>query len=345
MPTLAELAALTGGAVEGRGDLAVTGVAAVDDAGPGTITFVTDDRFLSRLASSRASAVLIGPGRDRAGKDAIVHPQPLAALPALLAAFAPAAAPGWPEPVHPSAVVHRSAKLAPGVRVGPCAVVEADVSVGEGSVIGPLVFVGAGARIGKACRVDPLAAIASRTSIGDRVIIHSGAVLGGDGFGFLPARPLPVKIPQIGRVVVEDDVEIGAASTVDRATVGETVLKRGAKLDDQVHVAHNCVIGEGVLIAGQVGFSGSVTVGRDSLIGGQVGIAQHVTLGDGVQIGAKSGIHRDAKPGEKLFGNPAREAGAALKLAAEVARLPRLVARVRELERRLRALEEKGGGG
>ncbi|MEK7475606.1 MAG: UDP-3-O-(3-hydroxymyristoyl)glucosamine N-acyltransferase [Candidatus Coatesbacteria bacterium] len=339
MPTLAELAALTGGAVDGRGDLVVTGVAAVEDAGPGTITFVTDDRFLPKLAACGASAVLLGPGRDRAGKDAIVHPQPMAALPRLLAAFAPEAPLSWPDPVHATAAVHPTARIAAGARVGPHAVIEAGVEVGEGTVVGPLVFVGWGSRIGKGCRLDPFTAVGARTSIGDRVIVHSGCVIAGDGFGFLPVPGVPVKIPQIGRVVIEDDVEIGAATTVDRATVGETVIRRGAKLDDQVHVAHNCVIGEGALLAGQVGFGGSVTVGKGVMFGGQVGVAPHLTLGDGAQLGAKSGVHRDVKPGEKIFGNPARPAGEAIRLNAEVARLPKLVARVRDLERRIRALE------
>jgi UDP-3-O-[3-hydroxymyristoyl] glucosamine N-acyltransferase len=345
MPTLAELAALTGGSVEGRGDLAITGVAAIEDAAEGTITFVTEDRNLRKLASSKASAVLIGPGRDRAGKAAIVHPQPLAALPRLLAAFVPAEPPGWDAAIHPSAVIHPSAKIAPGARVGPHAVIEAGVEIGAGTSVGPLSFVGWGTRMGKNCRIDALVAIGSRTSIGDRVIIHSCTILGCDGFGFLPVPGVPVKIPQIGRVVIEDDVEIGSGTTVDRATVGTTLIKRGAKLDDQVHVAHNCVIGEGSLLAGQVGFGGSVTVGKGVMMGGQVGVGPHLIVGDGVQIGAKSGVHRDSEPGQKLYGNPAREASEAMRLNAEVARLPRLVARVRELERRLRAMEDRLAGG
>ncbi len=345
MPTLGELAALVGGSVQGSKDLTVDGVATVEDAKPGQLTFVTDDKYLSLLESSRATAVLIAPGKPTHGKAAVLHPNPLAALPVLLARFAPAAPAAPQELIDRTAWIHPTARLGAGAQVGPYAVIEAGVTVGDRAQIGPLCVVAWGSRIGKETRLAPLVAIGERTVIGDRVLIHAGTVLGADGFGFLPGQNGPEKIPQIGRVVVEDEVEIGANCTIDRATVGDTVIQRAAKLDDQVHVAHNCVIGEGTLVAGQAAFSGSVKVGRGCLIGGQAGVGDHVTLGNGVQVAGGAGVHRDTSDGEKLFGYPARPAREALKLNAAVARLPKLLARIRELEKRVAELEQRGSQG
>jgi len=342
MPSLGELAEMVGGAVEGP-SIDVTGLASLEDAGPGDLTFVTDERRLSLLAASHAAAVLLGQGKDRHGKPAIVVRNPQAALVALLAHFEPLP-PSNPTVPGPGSFIHPNAIIGQHVRIGPCAVIEDGAEVGEGTEIGALAHVGWNARIGRNCRIFPLVSIGSRTTVGDRVIIHSGAVLGADGFGFLPGPDGLRKVPQIGRVVIEDDVEIGANSTIDRATVGATRLRRGVKLDDQVHVAHNCDVGAGTLIAGQVGVAGSAIIGKGCVFGGQSGVADHVILGDNVQVGAKSGVHRDAAAGEKLFGYPARPAREAIRLAGEVARLPKLVERVRELEVRIAEMERKSGG-
>jgi UDP-3-O-[3-hydroxymyristoyl] glucosamine N-acyltransferase len=342
MPSLAELAELVGGTFEGP-SVDITGIASLEDAEPGDITFVTDEARLPLLEKSRAGAVLLASGRNPHGKPAIFVRVPPMALVVLLAHFEPEP-PSAPEGVAPGASIHPNAVVGKHVRIGPGAVVESGASIGDGSEIGPLAHIGWDAKVGMYCRIAPLASIGSRCTLGDNVIVHSGAVIGADGFGFIPGPDGPKKVPQIGRVVVEDDVEIGANCTVDRATVGATFLRRRVKLDDQVHIAHNCDIGEGTLMAGQVGISGSVKVGKACVFGGQSGVADHVTLGDNVQVGAKSGVHRDAPAGEKLFGYPARPAREAIRLSGEVSRLPRLVERVRELEARIGELEKKSGG-
>ena len=344
MPTLAELAALLGGTLDGPPDLTVNGVGAVDRAGPGELTFITDARHLPGLKSSRAAAVLLPLGADAGGLPAVRVANPGQVLPLLLRRFAPVPPPVAAERIDPSARIHSTARVAADARIGAYAVIDAGVEIGAGSDIGALCAIGWGARLGAGCRLMPLVVVGERCVLGDRVLVHSGAVLGADGFGFLPASggEVPMKVPQIGRVVVEDDVEIGANCTVDRATLGETTLRRGVKLDDQVHIAHNCEIGAGTVIAGQTGVSGSVTIGRGCRIGGQVGIADHLVIGDGASIGAQSGLHKDVPAGGMVFGSPARPGREAFKLNAEVARLPKLLARVRELERRLADLERKG---
>lgn len=343
MPTLAELAALTGGTVEGSAGLAVSGIASVEDAVEGQITFITSPKFLEQLGSSRASAVLIGPGLDCHGKPAIRVPNPSSALVILLGRFAPVP-PAPARPVDPSAWIHPTAKIAPGAVIGPHAVIDAQAEVGEGTVIGALCYVGWQTRIGRGCRLFPLVSVGERITIGDGVIIHSGSVLGGDGFGFTPGPAGVTKIPQIGTVIIGDDVEIGANCTVDRAMAGATIIRSGAKLDDQVHIAHNCVIGEQTLVAAQVGMAGTAVIGRGVLFGGQGGVGDHVKIGDGARIGAGAGIHKDVPPGVDMFGHPARPAREAMKSLADVLRIPRMLERIKALEARIAELEKKPGG-
>jgi len=343
MPTLAELAALTGGKVEGPATLPLDGIAPVADATERQITFITNDRFIPLLEKSRAGAVLIGPGRNAQGKPALVVPNPGVALIVLLNRFAPVA-PAPAAGIHPSATVDKSAKLGNGVVVGAGAVVEAEVELGEGTRVGALCHIGWKVRAGKNCRFDPMVSIHERTEIGNNVVIFSGTVIGADGFGYVPGPQGVVKIPQIGRVVIEDDVEIGANSCVDRAMAGVTLIKRGVKIDNQVQIAHNDVIGENVVIAGQCGLAGSITVGRNAIIGGKVGIVDHVDIGEGAIIAALSGVHNNVPAHMTVYGYPAREAKEGLKLYAELARLPHLVKRVRAMEARLAELEKKAKG-
>jgi UDP-3-O-[3-hydroxymyristoyl] glucosamine N-acyltransferase len=342
MPTLAELAALTGGTVEGSASLEVNGIASVEDAAAGQLTFITSPKFLEKLGASRASAVLIGPGLDTKGKPAIRVPNASAALVILLGRFAPVP-PAPAKPVDPSAWIHPTAKVAPGAVIGPNAVVDAEAEIGEGSVVGALSYVGWQARIGKGCRIFPLVALGERVTVGNGVIIHSGTVLGGDGFGFTPGPAGVTKIPQIGTVVIEDAVEIGANCTIDRAMAGATIIRKGAKLDDQVHIAHNCVVGEQALVAAQVGMAGTAVIGRGVMFGGQVGVGDHVTIGDGARIAGGAGVHKDVPPGVDMFGYPARPAREAMKSLADVMRIPKMNERIRALEARIAELEKNRG--
>ena len=346
MPTLAELAALTGGTIEGPANLEVSGIATIEDAIEGHLTFITNPKFVDKIAGSRASAVLIGVGLDSHGKPAIRVPNPASALVILLGRFSPV--PPVPvKAVDPSAWIHPTAKISPGAFIGPNAVIDAGAEVGEGSIIGALTYIGWKTRIGKGCRLYPQVTVGERISIGNGVIIHSGAVLGADGFGFTPGPAGVTKIPQIGTVIIGDDVEIGANATIDRAMAGATVIKRGAKLDNQVHIAHNCVIGEESLIAAQVGIAGTAEIGRGVMFGGQVGVGDHVKIGDGARIAGGSGIHKDVAPGVDMFGYPARPAREAMKSLADVIRIPKILERMKALEARIKEMEnrlrEKGG--
>lgn len=341
MPTLAEIAALLNGTVEGDGTVVVTGISALESSGPEHITFLTDEKYLPKLADCRAGAVLLGPSVPAQGRPAVRVPDPKAALPVLIVRFAPVRPAQGRPAVDPTAIIHPSAKLGRDVKIGAYTIVESGVAIGDGTEIGPLCFVGWGSEIGSAGRIMPLVAIGERTVIGDRALIHSGTELGSDGFGFLPGPKGLVKIPQIGRVVVGDDVEMGGNCTVDRGMVGDTVIGRGVKMDNQVHVAHNVTIGENTAVAGQVGLAGTARVGAWCQFGGQVGVGDHVTLGNRVRVGAKSGVHRDVADGEEIFGYPARPAREAFKLTAELSRLPRLVEKIRKLEARLAALERR----
>jgi UDP-3-O-[3-hydroxymyristoyl] glucosamine N-acyltransferase len=311
--TLAELAARHGGAVVGDGSRRLLAVAPLLTAGPNDLAPLTHPRYLSDLGASRAGAVLTDETLcERVqGRDAWVHPSPRVALAALLAALPPArpkrerAATG--ELVHPSAVVSGEARLGPGVRVGALAVVEAGAAIGEGTELGARCFVDEDVRLGSGCVVGPSASLLAGSIVGDRVRIGAGAVVGAEGFGFVPGDGdgLPMRVPQRGIVVIEDDVELGACSVVARATIGETVLRRGVKIDSLVQIGHNVEVGAGTMIAAQSGLAGSVRVGEAVLMGGQVGVADHIAIGSEARLAAKSGVTADVSAGDTVAGYPA----------------------------------------
>ena len=244
--------------------------------------------------------------------------------------------PHLPEGVHPGAWVHPSARIAPDVRVGPGVWIGPEVEIGEGTWIFPHVYVGDGVRIGRDCRIYPHVTLYPGTVLGDRVILHAGSVIGSDGFGYVLEETPPKKIPQIGRVVIEDDVEIGANTTVDRATLGETRIRRGAKIDNLVQIAHNVEVGEHTVIAAQTGIAGSSRVGRRVILAGQVGIADHVRVGDGAIVTAATGVSKDVSPGEVVSSGfhalPRREH---LRLQALYRRLPEIWSRLKALEKQV----------
>jgi UDP-3-O-[3-hydroxymyristoyl] glucosamine N-acyltransferase len=249
--------------------------------------------------------------------------------------------PAAPTPgIHPSAVVARDATVAPTACVGPLCVIGPRASIGPGSWLEAQVFVGTGVRVGAECRVHAQVSLREGTLVGDRVILHSGAVLGADGFGYARDGARRVKIPQVGRVVVEDEVEIGANTTIDRATLGETRVGRGTKIDNLVQVAHNVVIGPDAVIVA----AGSARVGARAVLAGQVGVVDHVGIGDDAVVGAQSGVKRDVPDRAIVLGSPAVPHTDAKRQLAAVATLPDLRKKVRDLEARLRALEAGRAG-
>ncbi|HSE92267.1 MAG TPA: UDP-3-O-(3-hydroxymyristoyl)glucosamine N-acyltransferase [Methylomirabilota bacterium] len=343
--TLGELAAALGLTLEGDAMRSVTGVAALEAAGPDDITFVTDARHRDSALASRAGAFLAPPDLVGLPGPVLRATAPRLVLADLLAMFHPPAA--APPGVAPSAIIGAGARVAATASVGAFAVVEAGAVIGERVRVHALAYVGAGAEIGEDSVLHPHVVVRERVRIGRRVIVHAGAVLGADGFGYAFDGARHRKIPQVGGVRIEDDVEIGANTTIDRATLGETVVRRGTKIDNLVMVAHNVDIGEDCIVAAQSGIAGSSRIGRGVIMLGQAGVADHVTIGEGAILAAKTGVSQDVPAGEKVFGTWARPIVQARRIWIAEADLPEMVRRVRTLERRLADLEarlEKEGG-
>ncbi len=338
---LGELAERLGCRLEGDGGLEISAVRGLEDAGPRDLSFVAHERYLTRLPSSAAGAVILAEGWPPVDRPALRTPNPVLAFARALTLFhpLPTPAPG----IHPTAVVAPDARVAPDASVGPLTVLGPGVRVGAGTILDAHVTVGAGVQIGEGCRIFPQVVLRDGGLLGDRVIVHSGAVIGADGFGFARDGHRYVKIPQVGRVVIEDDVEIGANVTIDRATLGETRIGRGTKIDNLVQIAHNVRIGADTVIVAQVGISGSSRVGSRVTLAGQVGVVDHVEIGDDVIVGAQAGVTKDIPPGSVVLGSPAIPHGEFKRQVAAVARLPEMRKLLRALEERLAALEARLG--
>lgn len=324
-----------GGEVEGRGDRTLTDVAPVEDAGASDLTFVVDDRYAVALADSGAGAALVPPDLELApGDTALIRVgNPRAAFGRLTRRFHPE--PSAPAGVHPTAVLGPDVRLGAEVWIGPYAVIEADVEIGAGTRIGPQSVVEAGARIGDGCEIGNGCSILGPVRMGDRVRVLTGARLGTEGFGYAEEAQGAVHFPQVGGLVIHDDVEIGANATVDRGALGNTVIGARTKIDNLVHIGHNVRIGADCMIVAQVGIAGSVEVGEGVQMAGQAGIAGHLTIGDGARIAAQAGVIGDVPEDATYSGYPARPHRKALRASAALFQLPDLIRRVRELEERL----------
>jgi UDP-3-O-[3-hydroxymyristoyl] glucosamine N-acyltransferase len=331
---LGEVAEALGRAVEGDPSFVVRGVAPIAGAGPGDLTFARSPAYAGALAASRAGAVIAPVALDTGRRPTVRSPRPdldFARAVKLLVECEPPA-PG----IHPTAVVAPDARVDPSAHVGPLAVIGARSIVGARSTIHPRAVLYRDVRVGADCVVHAGCVLREDVVLGDRVVLHPGVALGTDGFGYtLDEAGRPVKIPQIGRVIVADDVEVGANATIDRATLGETRIGRNAKIDNLVVVAHNCDVGEDVLVAAQSGLAGSTRVGRGSILMGQTASSGHLTIGAGSFLGARAAVHRDLAPGSRVWGTPALEERRWHKSVAAFARLPDVLRRLRALERRL----------
>lgn len=331
MYALAEIADRLGGELHGSGELRVSGLGPYDAAEPGQLVVAFDERALSEVEAGKAAAVVVPAGLDsRLPHVAVEHPKQ--ALHALLGLFEPP--PMTYSGVHPRAEVHASARLGADCTVGPFAVVEEGAAVGDRCRIGPHSVVGAGARLGDDVLLHAHVTLYAGVRLGDRVVIHSGSAVGGNGYGIKMVDGRLRRIPQIGSVVLEDDVEIGCNCCVDRSTLGFTRLGAGTKLDNLVQVAHNCRLGENCILAGQVGIAGSSTVGDNVVMGGQSGVADHVTIGDGVQMGAQSGTIRDLPAGAEVMGTLPLPVKTFMQVQLLLPRLRELFRRVDKLEGR-----------
>ncbi|MDH7516315.1 MAG: UDP-3-O-(3-hydroxymyristoyl)glucosamine N-acyltransferase [Bacteroidota bacterium] len=340
--TTRELAAHLGGFLTGPGDRIVRSVAPIETAGPGEVTFLANRKYERFLETTRAGAIILDMRTHFEREDiAVIRvDDPYLGFARALRLFHPDTRPEG-RTVHPSAVVHPTAVLGENIMIGATSVIAEGASVGDGTTIGAGVVIGDGVVIGKDCRIHPNVTILAGTRIGDRVVIHAGTTIGSDGFGFAPVEGRYEKIPQVGSVIIEDDVEIGANCAIDRGALSDTVIRRGAKLDNLIQIAHNVVIGEHTIIAAQSGVSGSTIVGNHVVIAGQVGIVGHIEIGDGVTVGAQSGVSKSLHGAGKIFrGSPANELHEELRQEAAMRRLPGLIRSVEELETRLRMLEE-----
>jgi UDP-3-O-[3-hydroxymyristoyl] glucosamine N-acyltransferase len=337
--TLGELAALLGGELQGPADLYIEGIAPIDQATPREITFITQRRFARLADQSRAAAFIVSQEYARLARPLIIVAHPYLAYARVAALFAP--------PVRRWSGISDLAYLGP------------DVALGQEVSIAPLVFIGAGVRLGDrvtimpGCVINdevrigadtliyPNVTIGERCTVGERCIIHSGTVIGSDGFGFVPQDTGHVKIPQLGTVVIEDDVEIGANCTIDRGALGATRVGRGVKTDNLVHLAHNVEVGEYSVIVAQVGVSGSTKLGKKVTLAGQVGVTGHIELGDGVQVTAQSGVYHSVLPGQTLSGSPARPHWEWLKIMGHLPKLPDLYKRLKQLEQKVSELSAR----
>lgn len=335
VPTAGELAGLVGGRLTGNPETPVSGFASLEHAGGGDVTFAAGASWRARAKDTDAAVVVTDEPVEGLKGAQIIVPDPNLAFARIVEAMGRERARGSPG-IHPSAVVDPGAGVHPEAAVRACAVVEAGASVGARSVIGAGAYVGHGTVVGEDCMLHPRAVLMHDVRLGDRVTVHSGAVIGADGFGYAPTpEGTHQKIPQVGTVVLEDDVEIGANSCVDRARFDATRIRKGTKIDDLVMVAHNVQVGEHCLLAAQSGIAGSTRLDGHVVLGGHVGVAGHIRLGEGAQVGAYSGVGKDLPAGQAYVGIPAVPLKEGLRIRALSLKLPGLWKRIQALEARL----------
>ncbi|NOY14185.1 MAG: UDP-3-O-(3-hydroxymyristoyl)glucosamine N-acyltransferase [Deltaproteobacteria bacterium] len=334
---LKQLAELIGADLRGNPDLVIHRVYPIDQAQAGDITFVANPKYLSKLETCQASAVIVAPGVDAPGLNLLIAANPYLAFAKILTFLQGPAESG--KGVMPGALVADSADLADSVTVYPGAVVGENVKIGAGTILHPGVVVYADAVIGSDCLLHAGAIVREGCRLGSRVILQPAAVIGADGFGFAPDGAGYYKIPQVGIVVLEDDVEIGACSCVDRAALGETRIGRGTKLDNLVQIGHNAEIGEDSILVSQSGIAGSSRIGRHCTFGGQSAVAGHVTIGDNVTIGARGGASGNVEPNQVLSGLPLLPHKQWLRMSMTLPKLPEMRKELQQLKKRLAELE------
>jgi UDP-3-O-[3-hydroxymyristoyl] glucosamine N-acyltransferase len=337
--TLGELAALLGGELKGPADLAIWGINSIDQASPGEITFITQRRFARLAEQSRAAAFIVSGEYAGLPRPLIIVDHPYLAYAKVAALFAP---PVRRQPgISDLACLGRDVGLGQEISIAPLVFIGDGAHLGDRVTIMPGCVIGDEVTIGADSLVYPNVTILERCTVGARCIIHSGTVIGSDGFGFVPGPAGHVKIPQMGVVVIEDDVEIGANCTIDRGALGATRVGRGVKIDNLVHLAHNVEVGEYSFLVAQVGVSGSTKLGKRVSLAGQVGLAGHIELGDGVQVGAQSGVNHSIASGQTVSGSPARPHREWLHLMGHLPKLPEIYQRLKHLEQQVSELSAR----
>ena len=338
--TLKELADYVGGEVAGDGNIKIKGVMTIDEASEGYITFVSNKKYIKKLEQTGASAIITSPDIVTENKNLLVTKNPYLAFAKVVDLMMN------PEEVYPctvddSARVSDSAEIASSVTVYPFVFIGENAKVADKVVLYPGVYVGDDCRIGKDTIIHPNSVLHKGTIIGERVVIHSNVVLGCSGYGYAPDGKTYYKIPQIGITVIEDDVDIGANTTINRAVLGETRIRRGTKIDSEVMIAHNVEIGEDVLVTSQVGIAGSVQIGNNVILAGGSGIAGHIKVGDNVKVGGWTGVTKDLPSGGTFLGTPAIEIERMRKCYMIIQRLPEMRETVKDLQRKIKQLEKQ----
>jgi len=338
--TLKELADYVGGEVVGDENIKIKGVMTIDEATEGYITFVSNKKYIKKLGLTGASAILVSPGMEAEGKNLLITKNPYLAFAKVVDLMMN------PEKVYSgtvddSASVSDSSEIASNVTVYPFAFIGENAKVADNVVLYPGVYVGDDCQIGKDTIIHPNTVLHKGTIIGERVVIHSNSVIGCSGYGYAPDGSTHYKIPQIGITVIEDDVDIGANTTINRAVLGETRIRRGTKIDSEVMIAHNVEIGEDVLVTSQVGIAGSVQIGNNVILAGGSGVAGHIKVGDNVKVGGWTGVTNDLPSGGTFLGTPAIEIERMRKCYMIIQRLPEMRETVKDLQKKIKQLEEK----
>ncbi len=340
--TLKELADYLGGEVIGDENIKIKGVMTIDEAREGYITFVSNIKYIKKIEATEASAILVSPGIEAKGKNLLVTKNPYLAFAKVVDLMMN------PEKVYPgtlddSASVSDSAEIGSHVTAYPFVFIGENVKVADNVVLYPGVYVGDDCQIGKDTVIHPNTVLHKGTIIGERVVIHSNSVIGCSGYGYAPDGKTYCKIPQVGITVIEDDVDIGANTTINRGVLGETRIKRGTKIDSEVMIAHNVEIGEDTLITSQVGIAGSVEIGNNVILAGGAGVAGHIKVGDNVQVGGWSGVIKDLPSGGTFLGTPAIEIERMRKCFVLIQKLPEMKDTIKDLQKKIKQLEERLG--
>src|SRR4030042_2763379 len=335
---LKELAEWGDGTVVGDGEIEISGVSAIDEAQAGEITFIANPKYLPKLNETRASAVIVSKEASQGEKPLLSVANPYLAFAKILTLFSQK--PYQPKGIDSNAWISPTARLGKDLTLYPFVYIGDRCSIGDRVTLYPGVCIGEDSSIGEDSVLYPNVSIYSGTTIGKRVILHGGVVIGSDGFGYVKEGKKNVKIPQIGGVEIEDDVEIGSNTTVDRATFGKTIIRRGVKIDNLVQVAHNVTIGEDSIIVAQVGIAGSTKIGSNVILAGQVGVADHLEIGDNGMVGAKSGVGQKLPANQGFSGSPSLPHREYLRVVTLFSKLPEMRKTLIEIEKRLKKIEE-----
>jgi UDP-3-O-[3-hydroxymyristoyl] glucosamine N-acyltransferase len=342
--TLAELAEYLDGHVEGDPKTIIRGASGIKEAGEGDITFLANSKYGSLAKSTKASAIIVAESAPAVPDRSMIRTEnPSLAFARIVKLLAPNHA-VLPKGIHPTAVIGKNVKLGSGVAVQPYVVIDDYAEIGDNVTLYTGVYVGHHTQIGKETVIYPHVTIREYVKIGERVIVHSGSVIGCDGFGYATVSGAHHKIPQVGTVVLSDDVEVGANVTIDRARFGKTFIGRGTKIDNLVQIAHNVTIGEHSIIVAQCGISGSTSIGNRVVMAGQAGVVGHISVGDNVTIGAQSGVSKSVPQNSTILGQPAREFNKAKRIYATLSRLPEMAKSINDLQEKIEELEKKLGG-